>query len=248
MAEFFSPAQESPMDVFISVYIVAVIFTAATSQQVVVQPKVYSHPGQTVNLSCVFTDTPEDISQVTWIYETEGRRINIAVFQPNKTPSYPDSPLKDRVSFSPSPPVLVSPSIQIRDIKKTDEGNYICIFGTLAGFIENVTNLEMLEKIVDASVTPSTNQTVEGNSVNLTCEAAGSVFSRKWMKNGAELTESDNMMFYNEGRVLTFLSLKKTDSGQYSCIISNPLSSGEAKYDMVVYFGPEMFKSKVPVH
>ncbi|KAG7237130.1 hypothetical protein INR49_032777 [Caranx melampygus] len=59
------------------------------------------------------------------------------------------------------------------------------------------------------------------------------------MKNGAELTESDNMMFYNESRVLTFLSLNKTDSGQYSCIISNPLSSGEAKYDMVVYFGPE---------
>ncbi|KAG7237129.1 hypothetical protein INR49_032776 [Caranx melampygus] len=206
-----------------------------TGQQVVVQPKVYSSPGQTVNLSCVFTDaTGVQISQVGWIYETEGRRINIAAFVPNNAPSYPESPLKDRVSFSPSPPVLTSPSIKIRDVKKTDEGNYICAFATLAGNIENISNLEMLEKIVDASVTPSTNQTVEGNSVNLTCEAAGSVFTRKWMKNGAELTESDNMMFYNESRVLIFLSLKKTDSGQYSCIISNPLSSVKVQHNMDV--------------
>ncbi|KAG7237128.1 hypothetical protein INR49_032775, partial [Caranx melampygus] len=88
--------------------------TAVTGQQVVVQPKVYSSPGQTVNLSCVFTDaTGVIISQ-------------------------------DRVSFSPSPPVLTSPSIQIRDVKKTDEGNYICAFATLVGNIENISNLEML--------------------------------------------------------------------------------------------------------
>ncbi|KAG7216935.1 hypothetical protein INR49_001589 [Caranx melampygus] len=138
-------AEEMAAAVLYTVIIGAI--TAATCQQVVVQPKVYSSPGQTVNLSCVFTDaTGVLISQVTWIYETEGRRISIAAFAPNNAPSYPESPLKDKVSFSPSPPVLTSPSIQIRDVKKTDEGNYICSFATIDGNRENVTNLEMLGK------------------------------------------------------------------------------------------------------
>ncbi|GLD72045.1 carcinoembryonic antigen-related cell adhesion molecule 1-like isoform X1 [Lates japonicus] len=50
------------------------------------------------------------------------------------------------------------------------------------------------------------------------------------------------MMLYNESRVLSFQPLKKTDSGEYSCKISNPVSSDEAIYVMVVNYGPENVK------
>lgn len=89
-------------------------------------------------------------------------------------------------------------------------------------------------RISRASVTSSTNQTIEGNSVNLTCDAAGSVFTRKWKKNGSDLTPADNIILYDNNRVLSFKSLNKTDSGEYSCNVSNPINNEEATYSMVV--------------
>ena len=89
------------------------------------------------------------------------------------------------------------------------------------------------ERISGVSIT-STDQTIEGNSVNLTCDGAGSVFTREWMKDGSSLTLADDMTLYDENRVLSFLSLEKTHSGEYLCKISNPVSFDEAKYSMVV--------------
>lgn len=86
--------------------------------------------------------------QVTWIYETnEGDRTNIAVFHPSFQPNYPNSPLKGRVSFSPSPPAINSPSIQIRDVRMNDEGKYICEYATYpSGSEQGITQLVMLGK------------------------------------------------------------------------------------------------------
>uniref|UniRef100_A0A3B4WJH5 Ig-like domain-containing protein n=1 Tax=Seriola lalandi dorsalis TaxID=1841481 RepID=A0A3B4WJH5_SERLL len=403
------------------IYVIILGVISATGQQVDVEPEVFSYPGQTVHLRCALINAAgNELTQVTWTYEPkEGNRTNIAVFRPNNDPHYPDSPVKGRVSFSPSPPNLDSPSIQISDVRMTDEGNYICSISTFpAGNRQGTTSLVMLEEvgkvtvtatdpvefssvslscfvssgsslsflwlngssevtasdrvqltdgnttltivsvtrydqgpfrchvfnavsngtsapvnlsisfgpeninltkspsqdyyvegsdisllcsavsrpaalfnwflnrvplsdtgpelrlinikedqsgnyscqafnnktmrnetsqpsiisvlkpIVNASVTSSTNQPVEGNAVNLTCEAAGSFFARKWMKDGADLIQT--------GRVLSFQSLKKTDSGNYSCNISNPVSSVEAEYIMVVNYGPENVQIKGP--
>lgn len=90
------------------------------------------------------------------------------------------------------------------------------------------------ERISGASVTSSTNLPIEGNSVNLTCEAAGSVFSRMWKKDGSDLILADNMILYDRDRVLSFNNLSKIDSGEYSCKISNPINSEETSYFMDV--------------
>ena len=90
------------------------------------------------------------------------------------------------------------------------------------------------ERISGASVKSTTNQAVEGNSVNLTCEAAGSVFSRQWKKDGSDLILTNNMTLNREESVLSFQSLKRTNSGKYSCRITNPINSVEAEYNMVV--------------
>ncbi|XP_022612351.1 nectin-2-like isoform X3 [Seriola dumerili] len=131
--------------------LVASILTeqGVTGQRVKVEPEVLSYPGQTVNLRCAFTDaTGIQLTMVTWLYEPkEGERINIAVFHPKFEPNYPDSPVKGRVSFSPSPPNLDSPSIQISDVRMTDEGKYICEYATYPiGNEQGVTYLVMLAK------------------------------------------------------------------------------------------------------
>ncbi|XP_053182922.1 carcinoembryonic antigen-related cell adhesion molecule 1-like [Scomber japonicus] len=101
-----------------------------------------------------------------------------------------------------------------------------------------MTLLSSSERVSDTSIRPST-QLIEGNSVNLTCDGVGSIFTREWMKDGSSLTQTDNMILYDTNRVLSFLSLKKTDSGEYVCKISNPFSNDEAKYNMIVNYGPE---------
>ncbi|XP_076008694.1 nectin-2-like [Genypterus blacodes] len=85
---------------------------------------------------------------VTWIYEPkEGERINIAVFHPKFDPNYPESPVKGRVGFTTTPPNLSSPSIQITDVRMTDEGKYICEYATYpSGNEQGITYLVMLAK------------------------------------------------------------------------------------------------------
>ncbi|XP_034553166.1 nectin-2 isoform X1 [Notolabrus celidotus] len=126
----------------------------ASGQRVKVEPEVLSYPGQTVNLRCAFTDPSGiQLTMVTWIYEPkEGERTNIAVFHPDFGPNYPESPVKGRVSFNPSPPIVSSPSIEIREVRMTDEGKYICEFATYPrGNEQGITYLVMLAKPQNAA-------------------------------------------------------------------------------------------------
>ncbi|CAL1610855.1 unnamed protein product [Knipowitschia caucasica] len=136
--------------------LVCALAHGAAGQKVKVEAEVLSYPGQTVNLRCAFTDTTGvQLTMVTWIYEPkEGERINIAVFHPSFDPNYPESPMKGRVSFAPSPPNLASPSIQIQDVRMTDEGKYICEFATYpSGNEQGITYLVMLAKPQNAAST-----------------------------------------------------------------------------------------------
>ncbi|XP_034730121.1 nectin-2-like isoform X3 [Etheostoma cragini] len=130
--------------------VASILFQHGVSgQRVKVEPEVLSYPGQTVNLRCAFTDaTGIQLTMVTWIYEPkDGDRINIAVFHPNFDPNYPNSPMNGRVSFTSSPPNLASPSIEIRDVRMTDEGKYICEYATYpSGNEQGITYLVMLAK------------------------------------------------------------------------------------------------------
>ncbi|XP_033839935.2 nectin-2-like isoform X2 [Periophthalmus magnuspinnatus] len=126
----------------------------ASEQKVNVEPEVLSYPGQTVNLPCAFSDaTGVQLTMVTWIYERkDGDRFNIAVFHPNFDLNYPESPLKGRVSFAPTPPSLASPSIQIQDVRWSDEGKYICQYAIFPSSIEQgITYLVVLAKPQNAA-------------------------------------------------------------------------------------------------
>nr|XP_033488145.1 carcinoembryonic antigen-related cell adhesion molecule 5-like isoform X2 [Epinephelus lanceolatus] len=134
------------------------------------------------------------------------------------------------------------PELRLTNIQMSKSGNYSCQAynsKTLRYESSPSATISVLKIISGASLKPSTNVLIEGNSFNLTCDAAGSVFTRKWMKDGSDLILSDNIILYDENRVLFFKSLTRKDSGEYSCTVSNPVSSDEAKYSMEVNYGPE---------
>ncbi|XP_016387590.1 nectin-2-like isoform X2 [Sinocyclocheilus rhinocerous] len=120
------------------------------AQRVRVEPEVVSYPGQMVTLRCLFPNPGEtQLTQVSWIFErNDAERTNIAVFHPKFGANYPTkSPVSGRVSFVTDPPSLDNPSIQIREVKMTDEGRYICEYATYpSGNEQGVTSLVMLAK------------------------------------------------------------------------------------------------------
>uniref|UniRef100_A0A8C7X3L9 Ig-like domain-containing protein n=1 Tax=Oryzias sinensis TaxID=183150 RepID=A0A8C7X3L9_9TELE len=86
------------------------------------------------------------------------------------------------------------------------------------------------ERIPGVSIKASTEQIIEGSSVTLTCEASGSSPSRKWKKDGSDLSLSENVTLSEDNKVLTFRAVNKDNSGEYVCLVSNPVSSSEAKF------------------
>ncbi|XP_056618103.1 poliovirus receptor homolog [Triplophysa dalaica] len=126
------------------------IVQGSLAQRVRVEPEVVSYPGQTVTLRCQFPKPGDtQLTQVSWILEpANGERTNIAVFHPTFGVNYPpSSPVSGRVHFIQSPPTLDNPSIEIKDVKMTDEGRYICEYATYpSGNEQGVSSLVMLAK------------------------------------------------------------------------------------------------------
>ncbi|XP_033979826.1 carcinoembryonic antigen-related cell adhesion molecule 5-like isoform X1 [Trematomus bernacchii] len=132
--------------------------------------------------------------------------------------------------------------LSLMNVQISQSGNYSCqAFNdkTLRYEMSQPSVVSVLEKVSGASVTSTSNLPIEGKSFRLICDAAGSVFTRKWRKGVLDLTLTVNMTLTNNNRELSFSSLNKDDTGDYSCNISNPLSSEEAKYPMIVNYGPE---------
>ncbi|XP_071326914.1 cell adhesion molecule CEACAM5-like [Trachinotus anak] len=230
------------MDLVFLLYIVSVAFTGATGQQVDVEPVVFSYPGQTVNLSSAFTDaTGNHITQVTWLYEPkEGERFSIATVVPNIVPNYPDSPVKGRVSFSPSPPNLTIPSIQIRDVRMSDEGNYVCQFSIFPdGSKEGSTFLDILEQVANVTVTASSTDPVEFSSVRLSCSSSGSSLSFLWLNGSSEVTASDRVQLTDGNTTLTIVNVTRYDQGPFRCHVFNAVSEGTSALNLSISFGPE---------
>ncbi len=86
------------------------------------------------------------VMQVSWIFErSDTERTNIAVFHPIFGVNYPTSPVAGRVRFISDPATLEDPSIQISNVKMTDEGRYICEYATYpSGNEQGVSSLVML--------------------------------------------------------------------------------------------------------
>ncbi|XP_076745766.1 cell adhesion molecule CEACAM5-like [Maylandia zebra] len=147
----------------------------------------------------------------------------------------------------------IGSELRLMNVNMSNSGNYSCQASnnkTLRSQTSEPSAITVLvcqtEEISGSSVKPSTNLPVEGTSVSLTCEAFGSVFKRNWMKDGSELTLTDNMTLSDNNRVLTFNTVNRKDNGEYFCQISNPISSDGDKYIMTINYGPENVQIKGP--
>uniref|UniRef100_A0A668A5W2 Ig-like domain-containing protein n=1 Tax=Myripristis murdjan TaxID=586833 RepID=A0A668A5W2_9TELE len=147
---------------------------------------------------------------------------------------------ENRITFDRS-----TGSLELRNLTMDDTGEYRIVL-TPDGGVQKTGDCRLEIFISAASITEPSVTPVEGKPVNLTCDAAGSVLTREWRKDGSPVSPGSNIILHDNNRVLSFSPLKRTDSGEYSCTASNPASSAEAKYKMTVNYGPENVKITGP--
>uniref|UniRef100_A0A8C7X2B3 Ig-like domain-containing protein n=1 Tax=Oryzias sinensis TaxID=183150 RepID=A0A8C7X2B3_9TELE len=121
--------------------------------------------------------------------------------------------------------------------QRSDSGTYTC--EAQNNVTKKQATAEHELRVQTVSIKASTEQIIEGSSVTLTCESSGSSPSRKWKKDGSDLSLSENVTLSEDNKVLTFKAVNKDNSGEYVCLVSNPVSSSEAKSTFVVNYGPE---------
>ncbi|XP_045574673.1 carcinoembryonic antigen-related cell adhesion molecule 1-like isoform X2 [Salmo salar] len=138
---------------------------------------------------------------------------------------------RDRINLDRS-----SGSLELMNLDLTDSGQYtVTILTPEAVSVEENTKLEVYEPISGAIITTSPNPPIiEGNSVNLTCDASGSIITREWMKDGQLLSAGGNLTISEDKRVLSINPVKRTDSGEYLCRVSNLVSTADAKDILLV--------------
>ncbi|XP_019210746.1 carcinoembryonic antigen-related cell adhesion molecule 1-like [Oreochromis niloticus] len=193
--------------------------------------------GETVMFNTTLTPTETSFLAVAWNFNNSMTIITSTNSGNITGPGY-----EGRIILFPS-----TASLELRSLTLNDTGEYsVFIFQADGTVHAGRTTLVIYEKISGSSVKPSTNLPVEGTSVSLACETYSSVFTRNWMKDGSELTPTDNMILSDNNRVLTFNTVNRKDNGEYFCQISNPISSDGAKYIMIVNYGPENVQIKGP--
>uniref|UniRef100_A0A668AE98 Ig-like domain-containing protein n=1 Tax=Myripristis murdjan TaxID=586833 RepID=A0A668AE98_9TELE len=126
-------------------------------------------------------------------------------------------------------------SLELRNVTEEDSGEYeLSITPNGGAQIQGSTKLKVYPKVSTPTMNCPADRLIEDrSSVNLTCDAEG-VFTREWVKDGQPVLSGDRFTISEGGRVLTIKPIKREDTGlgEYSCTVSNPASSAEAKYKM----------------
>uniref|UniRef100_H3DFI6 Neural cell adhesion molecule 1b n=1 Tax=Tetraodon nigroviridis TaxID=99883 RepID=H3DFI6_TETNG len=134
--------------------------------------------------------------------------------------------------------------LQIRGIKKTDEGPYTCE-GRLMSRGE--IDFRVIKVIVNVLPTirvwqTEVNATADvGQPVKLTCAVDGYPEPMvTWTRNGVVLEAGEKYSFNEDGSEMTLLEVAKLDEGEYTCIAKNKAGESEQELSLRVFVKPKI--------
>ncbi|XP_037697391.1 neural cell adhesion molecule 1 isoform X7 [Choloepus didactylus] len=150
--------------------------------------------------------------------------------------------LKKDVRFT----VLSNNYLQIRGIKKTDEGTYRCEGRILA---RGEINFKDIQVIVNVPPTVQARQSIVnatanlGQSVTLVCDAEGFPEpTMSWTKDGEQIEneEDEKYIFSDDSSELTIRKVDKSDEAEYICIAENKAGEQDASIHLKVFAKPKI--------
>ncbi|XP_026361529.1 neural cell adhesion molecule 1 isoform X11 [Ursus americanus] len=142
--------------------------------------------------------------------------------------------------------VLSNNYLQIRDIKKTDEGTYRCEGRILA---RGEINFKDIQVIVNVPPTVQARQSIVnatanlGQSVTLVCDAKGFPEpTMSWTKDGEQIEdkEDEKYIFSDDSSELTIRKVDKNDEAEYVCIAENKAGEQDASIHLKVFAKPKI--------
>ncbi|KAL2084148.1 hypothetical protein ACEWY4_019666 [Coilia grayii] len=145
-------------------------------------------------------------------------------------------------AFSGGDRSVTGPVYKIRNSKVEDSGNYTCTASNpKTGSKVSVTHMLIVNgEITGAVISDPGDSLLAGvSSINLTCDAQGTIMTREWTKGGSPLSSSSTITFSEDNRTLAISQVKKEDRGEYICNISNPFHSLAARQNVTVNYGPD---------
>ncbi|KAM9359015.1 neural cell adhesion molecule 1b [Symphorus nematophorus] len=140
--------------------------------------------------------------------------------------------------------VLSNNHLQIRGIKKTDEGSYTCE-GRLMGRGE--IDLRVIKVVVNVLPTirvwqSEVNATADvGQPAMLTCAVDGYPEPMvTWTRNEVVLEAGEKYGFNDDGSEMTIMDVTKLDEGDYTCIAKNKAGESEQELSLRVFVKPKI--------
>ncbi|KAF4794302.1 HEPACAM family member 2 [Turdus rufiventris] len=202
--------------------------------------------GQPLHLSVDynFNATASEI-QIIWLFERSQSNPKYVLGSVNQR-VVPDLEYQDKFTLIPP-----NASLRINPLHLSDEGNYIVKVnvrgnGTIAAS-------QKIQVAVDVPVTKPTVHTEPSSGVveyvgNITLKCTvdrGTRVVYQWMKNGKRLHAGPNYTFSSNNATLLIVPVVKEDIGNYSCLVSNPVSAMESEIIApTIYYGPYGLKVK----
>ncbi|XP_041734370.2 neural cell adhesion molecule 1 isoform X6 [Coregonus clupeaformis] len=140
--------------------------------------------------------------------------------------------------------ILPNNHLQIRGIKKTDEGSYTCEGRLMA---RGEIDLKIIRVIVNVLPTirvwqSEVNATAGvGQSAMLTCAADGYPEPMvTWARASVLLESGEKYSFNEDGSEMTIMEVAKLDEGEYTCIAKNKAGESEQELSLRVFVKPKI--------
>ncbi|XP_017283823.1 neural cell adhesion molecule 1b isoform X4 [Kryptolebias marmoratus] len=140
--------------------------------------------------------------------------------------------------------VLGNNHLQIRGIKKTDEGLYMCEARLMA---RGEIDLRAIDVVVNVLPTiriwqSEVNSTADvGQPAMLTCAVDGYPEPMvTWTRNGVKLEDEEKYGFNDDGSEMTIMDVSKLDEGEYTCIAKNKAGESEKELSLRVFVKPKI--------
>ncbi|XP_057690247.1 uncharacterized protein si:dkeyp-97a10.3 [Corythoichthys intestinalis] len=130
--------------------------------------------------------------------------------------------------------------LRIESAQLDDAGSYTVEVEPLAstGLTPNsrAVQLRVFDAVSDVTLAlPSV--AIEGGNVTLTCTSDGTELTFQWGKDGGNIVEDGRITII--GGSLVINPGQRGDAGDYSCTVSNPVSSRSVTQSLTVFYGPD---------
>ncbi|XP_075844504.1 cell adhesion molecule CEACAM1-like isoform X8 [Microtus pennsylvanicus] len=120
-----------------------------------------------------------------------------------------------------------SQELLIPNITTNNSGSYTCfVYNSVTGLNKTtVKYIEVLEPVTTPSIQVTNTTVKELDSVFLNCSSNNTGISIHWFFNGQRLELTDRKKLSLNNSTLSIDPVKREDSGEYQCEVSNPVSS-----------------------